>query len=211
MESKGTAVMILVVTVAGVFIAYPLLIGLGNQSYANEIGILYISILGNSSDIVYPELGGANFKPDSLGGWSIQVEMVNDSEGYENVNVYASSFTASNDDVTQIYNSLFHGLNISLVSTRTTIDLLNSNASIGYLVDIIFDDNTWIHVYTFLGQNEFLLLNGTYTGTFNYQAEFPAWSISRDTNMLNGICLESISVLDPFENTLHRFFANYLG
>ncbi|MHA2021400.1 MAG: hypothetical protein ACW96N_06775 [Candidatus Thorarchaeota archaeon] len=211
MESKGTAALILIVTLVGLFVAYPFLIGLGNRGSSSDAGIVYISVLGNSTDIVYPELGQANFMPANLGGWTIEVEMVDDSEGYENVNVSSRTFTASNEAINQIHNSVYQGLNISLLSERTTYDLLNSNASIGFLVDIIYDDNTWIHVYTFQGHTEFLLLNGTYTGTFDYQAEFPSWSISRDTNMLNGICLESVSVLDPFVNTIRSFFTDYLG
>jgi hypothetical protein len=211
MESKGTAALILIVTLVGLFVAYPLLIGLGNGGSASDTGIVYITVTGNSTDIVYPELGEAYFMPANLGGWTIEVEMVDDSEGYENVNVYTRSFTASNEDIKQIHNALFQALTSSLVSERTAYDLLNTNASIGFLVDIIFDDNTWIHVYTFQGQTEILLLNDTYTGTFDYQAEFPTWTISRDTNMLNGVCLESVSVLDSFVDTIHTFFANHLG
>ncbi|MFX0053927.1 MAG: hypothetical protein ACFFAX_12090 [Promethearchaeota archaeon] len=211
MESKGTAALILIVTVAGLFLAYPLLIGLGNGRSTSETGIVYISVIGNTTDIVYPELGQAKFIPESIGGWSIDVEMVNDSEGFENVSVHQISFTASNEEINQIRSALFLALNGSLVSERTTYDLLNANVSIGFLVDMIFDDNTWIHVYTFQGQTEFLLLNGSYTGTFDYQTEFPTWNINRDTNMLNGICLESIDVLDSFVDTLHAFFTSHLG
>jgi hypothetical protein len=211
MESKGTAALILIVTLAGLFVAYPLLIGLGNSESASDTGIVYISVLGNSTDIVYPELGQGNFVPANLGGWTIEVEMVDDSEGYESVNVYTRSFTASNEDINQIHNTLLQALSSSLVSERTTLNLLNTNASFGFLVDMIFDDNTWIHVYTFQGQTEFLLLNGTYTGTFDHQAEFPTWTISRNTGMENGICLESVSVLDSFVDTIHAFFTNHLG
>ena len=214
MESKGTAVLILVVTVAGLFLAYPLLIGLengGNGGSTNNTGILFISVLGNTTDIIYPELGEAQFMPASVGGWEIDVEMVNDSQGFENVSIYSSTFNASNEEINQIHSALFLALNGSLVSERTAYDLLNASFSIGFLVDIIFDDNTWIQVYTFQGQTEFLLLNGSYTGTFDYQAESPIWSISRDTNMLNGICLESVFILNPFVDTLHEFFSNYLG
>ncbi|MFW9913919.1 MAG: hypothetical protein ACFFEU_15675 [Candidatus Thorarchaeota archaeon] len=214
MESKGTAVMILVVTVAGLFLAYPLLVGLGNGgdgNSTNDTGILFISVIGNSTDIVYPELGEAQFMPVGLGGWEIDVEIVDDSQGFESVSVYSSTFNAGNEEINQIRSALFLALNGSLVSERTAYDLLNANASIGFLVDMIFDDNTWIHVYTFQGQTEFLLLNGSYTGTFDPQAEYPIWSITRDTNMLNGICLESVFVLDTFADTLYAFFSKYLG
>ncbi|MFW9804807.1 MAG: hypothetical protein ACFFFC_19280 [Candidatus Thorarchaeota archaeon] len=214
MESKGTAVLILVVTVAGLFLAYPLLIGLGNGgdgNSTNDTGIVFISVIGNTTDIIYPELGEAQFMPVDLGGWEIDVEMVNDSQGFENVSVYSSTFNADNEEINQIRSALFLALNSSLLSGRTAYDLLNANASIGFLVDMIFDDNTWIKVYTFQGQTDFLLLNDSYTGTFDHQAEFPIWSINRDTNMLNGICLESVFVLDSFVDILRTFFSNYLG
>ena len=211
MESKGTAVLILIVTVAGVFLAYPLLIGLENGGSTNDTGTVFISVIGNSTDIVYPELGEAQFMPAGVGGWEIVVEMVDDSQGFESVTVNSSTFNAGNEEINQIHSALFLALNGSLVSERTAYDLLNANASIGFLVDMIFDDNTWIQVYTFQGQTEFLLLNGSYTGTFDHQAEFPIWSINRDTNMLNGICLESVFVLDSFIDALHAFFSNYLG
>jgi hypothetical protein len=211
MESKGTAVLILIVTVAGVFLAYPLLIGLENGGSTNDTGIVFISVIGNSTDIVYPELGEAQFMPAGVGGWEIVVEMVDDSQGFESVRVYSSAFNAGNEGINQIRSALFLALNGSLVSERTAYDLLNANASIGFLVDMIFDDNTWIHVYTFQGQTEFLLLNGSYTGTFDPQAEYPIWSITRDTNMLDGICLESVFLLDSFVDTLDAFFSKYLG
>ncbi|MHA2384657.1 MAG: hypothetical protein ACXAEE_00450 [Candidatus Thorarchaeota archaeon] len=211
MESKGSAALILIVTIAGLFVAYPFLIGLGNTGSTGGTGIVYINVIGNTTDIIYPEMGEAHFIPANLGSWSIDVEMVDDSEGFENVNVYSRAFTASNEDINQIHSALFQALNDSIVSETTAYDLLNTNASIGFIVDMIFDDNTWIHVYTFQGQTEFLLLNGSYSGTFDNQAEFPTWTISRDTNMLDGICLESVSVLDSFVESIHTFFTNYLG
>ena len=211
MESQGTAALILIVTVAGLFLVYPLLIGLGNGGNMDETGIVYISVIGNTTDIIYPELGEAQFKPANLSAWTIDVEMVDDSEGFENVSVYSRTFTASNEEINQISDVLFQALGNSSVSERTTLDLLNTSASIVFIVDMIFNDNTWIQVYTFQEHIEFLLLEGTYSGTFDPQAEFPEWSISRNTNMLDGVCQESISNLGSFVNAIHTFFEDHLG
>jgi hypothetical protein len=168
-------------------------------------------VIGNSTDIIYPELGEARFKRSGLDEWTIDAEMVDDSEGFENVSVYSRTFTASNEEINQIHDGLFLALGNSSVSERTTNDLLNTSASIVFIVDMIFNDNTWIQVYTFQEQTEFLVLEGAYSGTFDPQAEFPVWSISRNTNMLDGVCQESMSNLGSFVNTIHAFFEDHLG
>ncbi|MHA2004368.1 MAG: hypothetical protein ACW960_09700, partial [Candidatus Thorarchaeota archaeon] len=71
MESKGSAALILIVTIAGLFVAYPFLIGLGNTGSTGSTGIVYINVIGNTTDIIYPEMGEAHFIPANLGGWSI--------------------------------------------------------------------------------------------------------------------------------------------
>jgi hypothetical protein len=85
-------------------------ISLANYMVNKSSDILAMAILGNSSDIVYPELMDAVFIPQDVGTWLVEVTLLDDSEGPYNLSIYEEEFYASVSEVKAINQALYGGL-----------------------------------------------------------------------------------------------------
>ena len=171
--------------------------------------ILAVRILGNSSDIVYPELMAALFVPNVTGAWIVSATFLNDSLGPYNITFYEEYFLTTIAEVEDINNAMYAGLNATSPSSDFISDLLYS---IGFGLDILYSDNTWVQLFTIQSlTGHIIFLNGTYTGTPDSVNPFDPSFIQRDENWLNGVLLEPGTALDELVATMNEVFENHLG
>jgi len=181
----------------GIFGGRLALAGVALSDYLQEkeptIGTLRIS--GNSSDIVYPELMEAEFTPQVDGSWYVKVSFVDDSAGYDEIETYDREFYANTTEVGQINTALYDGLDGTYASNDTLSDL--EYASMGFSVDILYADGSWISMITMMDEKGHLILMSG-VGTFN-------------PNMVNGYILEPSSALDGLVEAIGTVFESHLG
>jgi hypothetical protein len=171
--------------------------------------ILAVQILGNSTDIVYPELMAALFVPNSTGAWIVSATFLNDSLGPGNITFYEEHFLTTISEVISINTAIYAGLNATTLSSDSIADLMYS---VGFGLDILYTDGTWIQLFTLQSPSgHIVFLNGTYTGTPDTVDPFNPSFITRDENWLNGILLEPGSALDDLVATMNGVFVNHLG
>lgn len=222
MYRKWIALGVLVpVVVASLLVATPLLLsvfaphggpgptGVSLSSYmeTKESDILAVTILGNSSDIVYPELMQALFLALRSGAWDMTALFVNDTNP-ANITVYNRAFEASAMEVQTINDAIYAGLASCTHSPDSLLSL--QFASIGFGVDVLYTDGTWIQLFTLQdAKGHIVFVNGTYTGTPNPANPFNG--IVRDENMLNGYLLEPAVALNGLVIAIHDVFDNHLG
>lgn len=174
-----------------------------------ESGILAIQILGNSSDIVYPELMTALFIPLGSGIWNVSATFLNDTLGPYNLTFYEETFPTTLTEVENINNAIYNGLDNTTPSLDSPSDL---QFSIGFGLDILYTDGTWIQLFTIESPTgHIMFLNGTYTGTPNPTDPFNMTFIQRDESWMNGILLEPGTALDELVATMNAVFVNHLG
>lgn len=174
-----------------------------------ESDILAVQILGNSSDIVYPELMSALFIPLLSGNWNVSASFLNDTLGPYNLTIYEESFEASINEVENINTAIYNGLENTTPSLDSPSDL---QFSIGFGLDILYGDGTWIQLFTIQSPTgHIMFLNGTYTGTPNPTDPFNMTFIQRDESWMNGILLEPGTALDELVATMNAVFVNHLG
>lgn len=173
-----------------------------------ESDILAVQIMGNSSDIVYPELMNALFIPLLGGTWNVSANFLNDTDPY-NIIHYNESFVATLTEVEDINNAIYEGLENTTQSLDSISDLYYS---VGFGLDILYTDNTWIQLFTIQSPTgHIMFLNGTYTGTPIPTDPFNPSIIQRDENWMNGILLEPGTALDELVTTMNTVFVNHLG
>ncbi len=171
--------------------------------------ILAVQILGNSTDIVYPELMAALFIPVSAGVWNVSATFLNDSLGPYSITFYDESFLTTLAEVENINNAIYSGLEATTPSSDSIADLLYS---IGFGLDILYTDGTWIQLFSLQSPTgHIVFLNGTYTGTPSPTHPFDGTFISRDQNWLNGILLEPATALNDLILAMNTVFVNHLG
>ncbi len=176
--------------------------------HGKESDILAVQIMGNSSDIVYPELMNALFIPLLGGSWNVSASFLNDTDPY-NITFYNESFIATLTDVEDINNAIYDGLENTTQSLDSISDLFYS---VGFGLDILYADNTWIQLFTIQSPTgHIMFLNGTYTGTPSPTNPFNPSIIQRDENWMNGILLEPGTALDELVATMNAVFVNHLG
>jgi len=222
MYRKWIALGVLVpVVVASLLVASPLLLsvfaprgrqeptGVSLSSYmeAKQSDILAMNILGNSSDIVYPDLMEAIFLALETGAWNMSGRFLNDTDP-DNITTWDATFEASLAEVDSINDAIY----TSLASSTQSLDSLLSlqYASIGFGIDVLYNDGTWIQLFTLQdAKGHIVFLNGTYTGTPNPTNPFSG--IVRDENMLNGYLFEPATALNGLVIAIHDVFDNHLG
>ncbi len=176
---------------------------------AKAADILAVQILGNSTDIVYPELMAALFVPNTTGAWIVSATFLNDSLGPGNPTFYEESFLTTLTEVENINDAIYTGLDATNPSDDSISDLMYS---IGFGLDILYTDGTWIQLFTLQSpEGHIVFLNGTYTGTPDTVDPFNPSFISRDENWQNGILLEPGTALDDLVLTINAVFVNHLG
>lgn len=171
-------------------------VSLSNDSdITNSLEITSMRILGNSTDILYPELMEA-FLVFREGNWMVSASFVDDSEGWENPEIYDREFSVTPEEVEIINLSLHEGLNGTYPSEISPSVLLESNPHIGFDIEITYTDGSWIYVATFQTEQGHIISNNG-TGT-------------PDTSLLDGTVLEPISALDSLVAAIHTIFSNHL-
>ncbi len=169
---------------------------LSNDSdITNSLDIASLRISGNSTDILYPELMDASFVFQE-GNWIISASFVDDSEGWENPEIYDREFSVTPEEVEIINLSLHEGLNGTYPSEISPSVLLESNPHIGFDIEITYTDGSWIYITTFQTAEGHIITN---SGTDTI-----------DNNLLSGTVLEPISALDSLVTAIHTIFSNHL-
>ena len=217
----GLAVVVISVIGGAIFIG-PLLSGLIGTSggvdpavlsgymEGKESDIVGVMILGNSSDIVYPELAIAVFVPLLSGEWNVSAYFLNDSLGPYNMTFYDVVFQIGVSEVESINDAIYAGLESTDVSTDTLDDL--GWPSVGFGVDVLYSDGTWVQLFTVQSaKGHVMFMNGTYTGTLDPSDPFDPANIDRDENWQNGVFLEPASSLDGLVSAMNAVFVDHLG
>ncbi len=217
--------LLIIPLVIGVLFAAPYLFSLFAPNPSNDDGvsgtslstfmeakasnILAVQILGNSSDIVYPELMAALFVSNFTGAWIVSATFLNDSLGPGNITFYEEHFLTTVAEVVSINDAIYTGLAATTPSLDSISDLMYS---IGFGLDILYTDGTWIQLFTIQSpEGHIMFLNGTYSGVPDTVNPFDSNFISRDENWMNGILLEPGTALDTLVITMNAVFVNHLG
>lgn len=160
--------------------------------------ITSLMICGNSSDLLYPELAEANFLFLENNTWLVSAHFVDDSAGYESLEIYDRSFTITSEEVESINDALHEGLNQTYPSNITAQELFEPDSSphMWYEIEITYADGSWIYIITFQTEPG-LIMHISGTGNTN-------------RNLLDGTILEPLSVLDDLVSAIHGVFLNHL-
>ena len=171
--------------------------------------ILAMAILGNSSDIVYPELMDAVFIPQEAGTWLVKATLLDDSEGPYNLSLYEEEFYASVSEVEAINQALYGGLE-NTTESQVSIYNVTDLGIMGFGLDILYNDDTWIQLLTIQsGVRYMILLEGTYQNIPDATNPF-SYELGRDTNLLNGAVLEPGSALDNLILQMNQVLTDHL-
>ncbi len=173
------------------------LAGLALSGYLEdrEPQIASMSICGNSTDIIFPELMEASFVPLPSGEWQLTASFVDDSGGYYEIEIYERSFTANLTEVVSINTALYDGLSMTYASNATHDDIMYT--PMGFSLDIMYTDGSWISLLTLLdSEGHLILMSGT--GPINQ-------------NLLDGYILEPGDALDGLVDAIHSVFQYHLG
>ena len=178
---------------------------MGNKSS----DILAMAIVGNSSDIVYPELMDAVFIPQEAGTWLVKATLLDDSKGPYNLFLYEEEFYASVSEVEAINQALYGGLE-NTTESQVSIYNVTDLGIMGFGLDILYKDGTWIQLLTIQsGIGYMILLEGTYQSIPDTTNPF-SYELGRDTNLLNGAVLEPGSALDNLILQMNQVFTDHL-
>ena len=171
--------------------------------------ILAMAILGNSSDIVYPELMHAVFIPQEGGTWLVRTTLLDDSEGPYNLSMYEEEFYASVSEVEAINQALYGGLK-NTTESQVSIYNVTDLGIMGFGLDILYNDGTWIQLLTIQsGVGYMIILEGTYQNIPDTTNPF-GYDLGRDLNLLNGAVLEPGSTLDNLILQMNQVFTDHL-
>jgi hypothetical protein len=158
--------------------------------------ITSLTICGNSTDLLYPELAEASFVILEPGSWLVTARFVNDSADSEELEIYDRNFTVISEDMKSIGDALYGGLNQTRISEVSVQMLLEQSPSIWYDIEVTYADGSWIYIATFQTDPGYIL--------FNHGRGVP------DRNLLNGRVLEPLSALDSLVSAIYAVFSNHL-
>jgi len=130
------------------------------------------------------------------GIWTVSASFVDDSEGWENPEIYDIEFSVTPEEVEMINLSFHEGLNGTYPSEISSSVLLESDTHIGFDIDITYTDGSWIYITTFQTDQGHIISNSG-TGTM-------------DKDLLSGTVLEPISALDGLVIAIYTVFSNHL-
>jgi hypothetical protein len=195
-NSKAAAVAT-IITVA-VFAAAFLSMSNSDVPLVNEptSEITSLTICGNSSDLLYPELAEASFVILEPGSWLVIAQFVDDSEGPEEPEIYDRNFTVISEDMKSISDALYGGLNQTRISEDSVQILSERSPSIWYDMEFTYADGSWVYIATFQTSPGYII--------FNHGKGTP------DRNLLNGTVLEPLSALDSLVSAIYAIFSNHL-
>ncbi|MHA2025432.1 MAG: hypothetical protein ACW98U_05975 [Candidatus Thorarchaeota archaeon] len=185
---------IIVVAISSTAFFY--LSSLSNDSdITNSLEIVSLQICGNSTDILYPELMEA-FIVFQESNWTVSANFVDDSEGWENPEIYDREFSVTPEEIEMINLRLHEGLNGTHPSEISPSVMLESNPHIGFGIEIMYTDGSWIYITTFQTDEGHIISNNGID--------------TIDRNLLSGTVLEPISALDSLVLAIHALFSNHL-
>ncbi|MHA1961790.1 MAG: hypothetical protein ACW99U_16325 [Candidatus Thorarchaeota archaeon] len=166
------------------------------EQVTDNSGIQSLWIIGNTSDILYPELMEAGFTWQDDGGWFVTANFVDDSEGWEEPIIYDRTFQVTAQEVLNINQALDEGLNLTYNSVELLLGVLEMNPHIGFQIDITYKGGEWISLCTFqTEEGHIILMSGR--GTPNI-------------NLLDGQLLQPVSALDGLVATINQVFQSHL-
>ena len=184
-------------------------VSLSDYMVDKSSNILAMAILGNSSDIVYPELMEAVLIPQEGGTWLVRITLLDDSEGPHNLSIYEEEFYASISEVEAINQALYGGLE-NTTESQVSIYNVTDLGMMGFGLDILYNDGTWIQLLTIQSDVGYMiLLEGTYQNIPDTTNPF-GYNLGRDTNLLNGAVLEPGSALDSLILQMNQVFTDHL-
>ena len=185
-------------------------VSLSDYMVDKSSNILAMTILGNSSDIVYPELMEAVLIPQEDGTWLVRTILLDDSEGPYNLSIYEEEFYASVTEVEAINQALYGDLE-NTIESQVSIYNVTDLGIMGFGLDILYNDGTWIRLLTIQsGVGYMILLEGTYQNIPDTTNPF-GYDLGRDTNLLNGAVLEPGSALDSLILQMNQVFTDHLN
>ena len=189
--------MLVVVGVSATAFLYILNSSENQTNNPNASGIESLRILGNSSDIIYPELMEAFFEQVESGSWLVSASFVDDSEGWENPELYERVFSVSAENMTAINDALNDALNQTHTSEDQVLSILDLNPHVGFAIEILYTDGSWIYLCTFQTEKGHIIRK-TGSGT-------------PDTNLLDGELLEPIEALDGLASVIYSIFSSNMS
>lgn len=165
----------------------------------NTSGIASLTILANSTDLLYPELSEASFVYLVNDTWQVNANFLNDSiDWYENLEIYDRDFIITSQEVKSIDDALYEGLRNATPSELSTIDLLDDPCPhIWFQIEIVYTNGSWIFITAFQTETGHIITNN---GTEHI-----------DTNLMSGIVLEPLSSLDCLVLAVYTIFSNHLS
>ena len=130
------------------------------------------------------------------GNWMVSASFVDDSEGWENPEIYDIDFSVTPEEVEIINLSLHDGLNGTHPSEISPSVILEFSPHIGFDIEITYTDGSWIYATTFQTDQGHIISNCG-TGTM-------------DKNLLSGTVLEPLSALDCLVTAIYNLFSNHI-
>lgn len=198
MDSQNTKMSVVVIVI--VLVVASTAFVLGDVLYPGESpydsGIMSITILGNTSDILYPELMDASFEIQ-LNSWIVTANFLNDSGGWENPEAYDKTFSVTNEEVISISNALWESVNSTSESEEQIDVVLDMWGSIGFQIEITYSNDSWVCIWTLQTEKGHILFSQG-TGTPNL-------------NMVDATVLEPIHAIDGLVGAVYAVFEEHVG
>jgi hypothetical protein len=154
-----------------------------------------LTICGNSTDILYPELMEAEFAPAGE-DWFVTAKFLDDSQGSYNLSIYRHNFTMSGEELQGLVISLLQGIDSASTSEADAMTVLETSPSYAWQIDVSFTGGSWIYLTVWLTTPYAFLLRGT--GAPNH-------------NLLDAVLLEPVSAFEPLALAINALFTNHLG
>ena len=129
--------------------------------------------------------------------WTVSANFVDDSEGWENPEIYDREFLVTQEEIEMINLKLLEGLNGTYPSEISPTVLLENSTHIGFDIEIIYTDGSWIYATTFQTTLGHIISNNG--------------ADPIDKNLLSGTVLEPISALDSLVEAIYAVFSNHLN
>ena len=188
--------MLVVVGVSATAFLYILNSSENQTNTPNTSGIESLRILGNSSDLIYPELMEAYFYQE-INEWLVSASFLDDSEGWENPELYERTFSVSDENVTAIDDALNEALSQTHASEDQVLSILDLNPHVGFGIEIIYTDGSWIYLCTFQTEKGHIIKKSG-SGTL-------------DTNLLDGTLLEPVAALEGLVSIIRAVISSNMN
>jgi hypothetical protein len=162
----------------------------------NTSGVSSIFIIGNSTDILYPELMEATFELQGSEDWVVTANFLDNSESWENPEISDRTFSVTDEEVASISDALSVSLNLTHQSEDDRESISQSNAHIGFHIVISYSDGSWVSIWTLQTELGHIL--------YKHGVGTP------DLNMLDADLLTPISALDGLVEAVYIVFSENL-